>query len=154
MNDEEKKIDDPKEEDFSAKFKDEQGLSYDIKLNVPVVHEFCRQQNLQVGCFTPAGLNMAQYIDLAFAGTRWNSRYNLGKQSKKQFLEAIDGPSYQDVMGAAMNAIVNFTLHTAPKEKRQMMVETVKKSLKEAETVLVGLGEESSKSPQPPELTP
>lgn len=137
--------------EYPCSFCDESGREWVVRLSVRDVHQFCAEQKLHVGEFSPGLLNQAQVVELAYIGTRWHVVNKAVPQTMLEFLGSIDGPSYHAAMDAAVGAMLNFILRTTPTNKR----ETVRKHIEDALAAsselmakLVGSGETFSNSEQ------
>jgi hypothetical protein len=97
---------------FETKFLDERRREWDIRLSVPVVHEFCRDHRLGLASLQPATLDAAQLADLAWRGTRYQARAKDAPETLAEWLEAMDGPSYLAMQEAATEAVCFFSLRT------------------------------------------
>lgn len=126
---------------LDASFTDERGRPWEIKLTVPVVHQFTAKHQLPLGAFHPGALRQDQYAEVAYLGTRYASRAKADEETLEQFLEALDGPSYMKMTEAAYRAVINFILKTStPKDKLVEALDTVRELDEKMVGVLSGLG--------------
>jgi len=139
-------------------FSDERGRPWEIKLTVPIVHQFTAKHQMPLGGFHPGAMRQDQYAEVAYMGTRHASRAKVDEESLEQFLEALDGPSYNRMIEAAYRAVTNFILKTStPKEKLAEALAVVTKIDKQMAGVLDGLGTmfgNSLASPDSPPQSP
>jgi hypothetical protein len=107
------------ETEFDTSFKDERGREWNVKLSIPMLHQFCREHGLTLAMLFKIGEMSADLLlDLAFSGTRYQSRAVATKQTKDEFLTDLEGPSFLAATGAAANAVLNFCLKLTPADQR------------------------------------
>lgn len=106
-------------------FVDERGREWTVKLTVPVLYSFCRQEKLTLETLSPVkqeagkislALTVNQLLGLAYEGTRYQARAQARPEALEEFLESLDGPSFLTAQTAAVGAVVNFFLRLAPKD--------------------------------------
>ena len=127
---EEKKIEEPEEAtELDSSFKDAGGNNWKVKLSVPLVDEFCAEERISFGSFTPSTLTQAQLLTLAHRGTRWMTLAKEHPMTRKEFLERLcdeEGnptEAYSAAMYAAVQAVGNFILRaTVPQEQMRNAV--------------------------------
>jgi len=143
VTEEEKQI----EDELPASFTDERGREWNIRLPVPVVYAFCREHKIKLDELIAADEHdVSILLDLAFYGTRYQARAK--GQSKSEFLDALEGPSFLAAIGAAGNALLNFSLKWIPKADRAEKLAEMKRLMAAA-----GVGATSSGSAASPEST-
>lgn len=103
---------------FPNKFTDEDGREWSVKLSVGDVAEFTDRHKLRLGEFTPDNLSIGQLLELAYIGSRWNALASAFPESQANFLKKLEGPSFADAQRAAVNAVINFTLRSLPRERQ------------------------------------
>jgi len=123
-------------------FLNENGREYDVKVSVPIAHEFCRVNGIKLEGLNPLLLDIAQLIDLAYMATRSSKMQALG-ETKDQFLEGLEGESFSRCQDCAVNALVNFSLRVLPKDQAAILRAEVEKVL-----AVTGGGQDSSESPE------
>jgi hypothetical protein len=120
MSGKQKEHDHTEPEELDCTFADETGRKWFPRLTLPIVDRYCREQGLKFEDFSILTLNAAQLVDLAFYGTRYATAAKADPETREQFLERLDGPSYQEAIFSAQKAVVNFTLRSQlPKQQRQ-----------------------------------
>jgi hypothetical protein len=135
--------------EFDTSFKDERGRAWNIRLTIQTIHAFCREHGLTLAMLFKIGEMSANILlDLAYAGTRYQSRAIAIRQSKEDFLNDLDGPSFLAATGAAANAVLNFCLRLTPADQRATEKARIVQAMQEAQTQTQesGAGNTSSSS--------
>jgi hypothetical protein len=132
-------------------FTDNRGREWEIKLTIPVVHNFCKANHVALGGFHPHNLDMSQLLDIAFDGTRYQARAK--DQTKDEFFDTLDGEAFTEAIGMACNAVVNFMYRTASKEARPAIVAMMQAAKEMSEEVLSEHGLMSTDLQEEPEST-
>lgn len=114
-------------------YTDAGGNKWTVKLPLPLVDEFCDEQGIKLGGFSPESLTNSQMLTLAYRGTRWMTQAKNYPMNRAEFLSRLcddDGnptPAYTGALTAAMNAVVNFILRsTVPPEKMSAAMNIVR----------------------------
>ncbi len=147
--------------DLTTVFINENGREYDVRISVAVAHGFCRQNKIKLEGLQPLLLDIGQILDLAFMATR-SSKYTALGETKAQFLEGLEGESFNKVQECTVSALVNFTLKTLPKKAARVMREEIRRQDKlakdaaglQASVADHGPGETSTESAGVSEQTP
>lgn len=120
-------------EELDCSFKDAGGNNWKVKLSVPLVDQFCAEENIPFGSFTPSKLTQNHLLTLAHRGTRWMTLAQKHPMSRDEFLERLcddDGmptESYSAAVYASLQAVGNFILRsTVPAEKMKDAVNITK----------------------------
>lgn len=149
-------------EEFDAKFTDEAGMEWDVKLSVPVVFQFTRDYHLALRDVLPGNLDAGQLLDLAWRGTRYQSQARAYPDyTLTQFLESLDGPSFETAQEAAARALLNFIrrhrnklIAKALSAEARLRLEGVEgRTLIEGVAAALGAGTTSASSVGPAEST-
>jgi len=127
MTEEKKEI--QEEAELDSSYIDAGGNRWKVKLSVPLVDQFCAEEGITFGRFTPSALTQTQLLTLAHRGTRWMTLAKEHPMTRTEFLERLcdeDGnptPSYSAAVYAAVQAVGNFILRaTVPPDKMQNAV--------------------------------
>lgn len=124
--------------EFNTGFKDERGREWQVRLTLQNMMSFARERGLPLNkIFNVNELDASAFTDLAYIGTRYQSRAIATKQTKEEFLTDIDGPSFLKATEAAMHALLNFTLRQLPGEQKTEEYKRIKE-------IMSGTGETSS----------
>ncbi len=130
--------------EFPTNFRDERGRDWTVRLSVPLIHAFCRSHKLSLSDIFQLGTMSADILlDLAYEGTRYQSRAVKEKQSKEEFLCDLDGPSFLGATGAAANAVLNFTLRLTPETERAAEKARIQALMEKTQERILGDGEKS-----------
>lgn len=113
-------------EELNTNFRDARGRDWTVRLTVGVVCQFCRDHRLKMSDLSPDKLDVSQLIDLAFLGTRHQSRAAI--EGRDEFFAALEGEPFIKAQEAAASAIVNFILRSLPKSERSAAVEKIKEA--------------------------
>jgi len=148
---------DKPEENLKTSFRGENGREYQVRITIPIAHKICREMNLNMEGLNPINMNVAQLLDIAYLGSRNSARIKVHGESKEEFLEALDGPSFTEAQLCAMNALVLFSLRVFPSESQELIRESLREAQVEDENESQegpGPGEKSSEPAEQSESIP
>jgi hypothetical protein len=114
------------ETELPATFADESGRIWRVRLSIPLVLEFCGEHNVPMRQFEPSRLNMKQMFELAYRGTRWETKAKASPVTLTEWTEEIGESAFYPAIHATANEVINFTLRSSlPKSKIAEGVRTV-----------------------------
>jgi len=106
---------------LNSKFKDSTGHDRDVRLNVPIMLRFCRDNKLKLEMVAPCSMDSSQLIDLAYAGTRGTAREQAFNETPEEFYECLDGYALTEALEAAAGALVNFIHHIGSPQRKALL---------------------------------
>ena len=113
-------------EPLNTVFKNSSGREYDVRISVSIAHDFCRENKIKLEGLNPLLLDISQLLDLAYMGTRSSKMQALG-ETKDEFLDGLEGPAFSEAQDCAVNALVNFSLKTLPKNQAAALKAEIQK---------------------------
>jgi hypothetical protein len=120
-----RKMEGEEAEELDATFTDERGTKWRPRLTLKIVDRFCRETGApSLDLFA---VSAAELLDLVFAGIQYQTLFEAAPFSRDEFLDRLDGPSYEAALAAGRNAIGNFILRCRlPNGKRGDGVKALK----------------------------